>query len=93
MCDVTLIYLRNSIRLLGLGMFLLGLGLGLYQCGSLFYIGTAPEFALHGLVPVPSWLHYASPLVQSLCGWPWVVLEIVPFPLACMGGGMLAVRV
>ena len=93
MFDTTLIYLRNSIRLLGLLMLVLGLGLSLYQWESMFRTGTVPDGVFHGLVPVPRWLYHAPPLVQSLCGWPWVVLEVVPFPLVCLVGGLLAMRV
>jgi hypothetical protein len=46
----------------------------------------------NGLVPVPRWLYHAPPLVQGLCGWPLVVLEVVPLPLVCLGGGLLALR-
>ena len=93
MIDTTLIYLRNSIRLLGLLMLVLGLGLILYQCGSMFWTGRVSDWVLHGLVPIPHWLHYAPSLVQSLCGWPWVVLEVVPLPLVCLVGGILALHV
>ncbi len=93
MIDTTLIYLRNSIRLLGLLVFVLGLGLSLYQWGSMFQTGTVPDWVFYGLVPIPRWLYHARPLVQSLCGWPWVVIEIVPLPQVCLVGGLLAQRV
>lgn len=93
MGDTTLVYVRNSIRLLGLLLFVLGFGLSLYQSGSMLWTGTAPDLTLNGLVPVPRWLRHAPPLIQGLCGWPLVVLEVVPLPLVCLGVGMLALRV
>lgn len=87
-----LVYFRNSVRLLGLCLFMLGLGLGLYQWGSLLWMGTIPYWTLQGIVPVPHWLHHAPLLVQSLCGWPWVMLELVPLPLVCLVSGLVATR-
>ena len=87
-----LVYCRNSVRLLGLLLFMLGLGLSLYQVGSLLWMGTAPDWTLQGIVPVPQWLHHAPPLVQGLCGWPWVVIEFVPLPLGCLVSGLVATR-
>lgn len=92
MGNTTLVYVRNSVRLLGLLLLVLGLGLSLYQWGSMLWTGTAPYWTLQGMVPVPHWLHHASPLVQGLCGWPLVVLEVVPLPLVCLAGGLVAMR-
>lgn len=88
----TLVYCRNSIRLLGLLLFVLGFGLGLYQGISTLWTGTAPAWSLYGLLPVLRWLRHVPPLVQGFCGWPFVVLEVMPLPLVCLGGGLLAMR-
>lgn len=92
MGDTTLVYFRNSVRLLGLLLLVLGLGLGLYQGGVMLWTGTAPDWTLQGVVPVPRWLHHAPPLIQGLFGWPLVVLELVPLPLVCLVGGLVATR-
>ncbi len=38
------------------------------------------------------WLVHASPVIQVLLGWPWVVVVEVPLPLLLLGGGVLAMR-
>jgi len=89
----TMIYVRNSVRLLGLFILVLGFGLSFYQAGSIVWTGTVPEWTLYSLISIPRWLRHAPLLMQVLCGWPWVVGEIVPLPLVCLVGGLWALRV
>ena len=93
MINAMLVYLRNSLRLVGLLMCAMGLGLSLYHCGVLLQTGAAPLWSLNNFVPVPRGLYHAAPLAQAFFGWPWIVCEEVPLPLGLLVGGLLALRV
>jgi hypothetical protein len=87
------IYLRNTVRLLGLLTVVVGVGLVGYQWWGVFSPATAPVVDLRAIDRVPRWLARASPVVQGLVGWPWVIWAEVPLPLLLLVGGALAMRV
>ena len=87
------IYLRNTVRLLGLLAVAVGVGLVSDQWLGVLHPATATAMDLYALDSVPRWLSYASPVVQGLVGWPWVILAEVPLPLLLLVGGGLAMRV
>jgi hypothetical protein len=90
---VAAIYLRNTVRLAGLLALTMGLVLLTYQGWIALHGDLPPEFYLGGPVRVVHWLSHASPLIQGLLGWPWLVLEEVPLPLLLLVGGALAIHV
>jgi hypothetical protein len=87
------IYFRNTVRLLGLLAVVVGAGVVGDQWWGVFSPATAPAVDLYALDRVPQWLAHASPVVQGLVGWPWVILAEVPLPLLLLLGGTLAMRV
>jgi len=87
------IYLRNTVRLLGLLAVVVGVGLVGDQWWGVLHPATATSVVLYALESVPRWLSHASPVVQGLVGWPWVILAEVPLPLLLLMGGALAMHV
>jgi hypothetical protein len=92
---IAAIYLRNTVRLAGLLAVVVGLILIGYQWWVVLHGDTMPMFYLCSSPPahVTHWLVHASPVLQRLLGWPWVVVVEVPLPLLLLGGGALAMRV
>lgn len=95
MVDIALIHLRNSLRVAGLILLAMGLGLSAYyQYWGWFHMGEdVLTWSLDGLIHIPRWLRQASPLVQGLCGWPLVLVDTVPLPLLLSLSGLLLLRV
>ena len=86
-------YLRNTVRLLGLLAVIVGVGLVANQWWDVLHPATATAVDLYALDSVPRWLFHASPVVQGLVGWPWVIFAEVPLPLLLLMGGGLAMHV
>ena len=78
---VAAIYFRNTVRLAGLLALTMGLVLLTYQGWIALQGDLVPEFYLGSPGRVIHWLSHASPMIQGLLGWPWLVLEEVPLPL------------
>jgi len=90
---VVAIYLRNTMRILGLLAVVLGYGLISYQGWVAFQGDTPPTFYLSIPASVPHLLSHTPLLIQGLLGLPWVILMEVPLPLLLLVGGVLAMHV
>ena len=92
---IAAIYLRNTLRLAGLLAVTVGSALIGYEWWVVLQGDTIPMFYLYSSPPahVTRWLGHASPVIQGLLGWPWVILVEVPLPLLLLGGGALAMDV
>jgi hypothetical protein len=86
------VYLRNGLQLTGMLMLAVGLVLAIVHAWVLGTTGAAPAWSLDGVVYIPRWLRQASPLLQEICGWPFVLLGSVPLPLLLFAGGFLVLR-
>lgn len=94
MSDIALIHLRNSLRVAGLILLTMGVGLSVYQYWCWFHMDEdVLTWSLDGIIHIPRWLRQASPLVQGLCGWPLVLVDTVPLRLLLFLSGLLLLRV
>ena len=90
---VVAIYLRNTLRIMGLLAVVLGYGLISYQGWIALQGDTPPMFYLSIPAIVLHLLSHTPLLIQGLVGLPWVILVEVPLPLLLLIGGVLAMRV
>ena len=87
------LYLRNTVRFIGLLAIALGIVLLGYQGWSTLHQDPTPAYALKRPAHVPHWLSQASPVLQGRLGWLCILLVEMPLPLLLLVAGTLATRV
>ena len=87
------LYLRNTVRLVGLLAIVMGVVLLGYHGWSALHEDPTLAYSLKHPAHVPHWLSHASPVLQGRLGWLCILLVEMPLTLLLLVGGTLATRV